>query len=80
MSAFLYLQLLVCEVLSQLLGDPLQVLEGDPSSAVVVKQAEGLQDLLREVLLALRNTGQRVTKVRYNTGRHVAQEVERVGW
>mmetsp|Transcript_3376 Transcript_3376/g.5541 ORF Transcript_3376/g.5541 Transcript_3376/m.5541 type:complete len:232 (-) Transcript_3376:4-699(-) len=45
------LQLLLRHVLAQLLGHPLQVLERDLARLVVVKEAEGLQDLFPAVLL-----------------------------
>lgn len=48
-----YLQFLICEVLSQLFGHSLQILEGDPARLVVIKQAESFQDLLFGVLLSL---------------------------
>lgn len=48
-----YLQFLICEVLSQLFGHSLQILEGDPARLVVIKQAESFQDLLFGVLLGL---------------------------
>lgn len=41
-----YLQFFVGEVLPQLFGHPLQVLEGDPARFVVVEQAESLEDFL----------------------------------
>merc|ERR1719215_919136 len=40
------LELLIRHALAQLLGDALQVLEGDLAGLVVVEQAEGLQDLV----------------------------------
>lgn len=51
----LYLELLVCEVLSQLLGYSLQILEGDLARLVIIKQAESFQDLLFGVLLSLKS-------------------------
>lgn len=45
------LQLLVGHALAQLLGDPLEVGEGDLARLVVVEELEGLEDLLAGVLL-----------------------------
>lgn len=50
-----YLQLFICEVLSQLFGYSLQILERDPARLVVIKQTEGFQDLLFGVLLSLKS-------------------------
>lgn len=48
-----YLQFFVCEVLSELFGDSLQILERDLSCLVVIKQAESFEDLLFGILLSL---------------------------
>merc|ERR1711972_211044 len=40
------LQLLIGHALAELLGDTLQILEGDLAGLVVIKKAEGLQDLV----------------------------------
>ena len=45
------LELLVGHVFPELLGDALEVAEGNLSSLVIVKEAEGLEDLLAGVLL-----------------------------
>lgn len=49
----LYLQLFICQVLSELFGHPLQILEGDLACFIIVKQAESFQDLLFGVFLGL---------------------------
>lgn len=49
-----YLQLVVCEVLPQLFGHPLQVLKGDLACLIVIEQAESLQDFFFGVLLSLK--------------------------
>ena len=48
------LQLFIRHIFAQLLGDALQVLEGDFACLVVVEEPESLQDLLPGILLALR--------------------------
>merc|ERR1719443_1518965 len=40
-----FLELLICHALTKLLGNTLQVLEGDLASLVVIKQTECLEDL-----------------------------------
>lgn len=49
----LYLQLFVRQVFAKLLGYSLQILEGDLSCFVIIKQAESFQDLLFGVFLSL---------------------------
>ena len=43
MGPLSHLQLLVCHVLAQLLGHPLQVLEADLASLIVIEQLESLR-------------------------------------
>merc|ERR1719158_13455 len=40
------LQLLICHPLAELLGNALQILEGDLSSLIVIEEPECLQDLV----------------------------------
>ena len=47
------LELLVGHVLTELLGDALEVLERDLARLVVVEEPEGLQDLLLGILFTL---------------------------
>lgn len=43
MGPLSHLQLLICHVLAQLLGHPLQVLEADLASLIVIEQLESLR-------------------------------------
>ena len=49
-----HLQLLVCQVLPELFGHSLYVLERDLACLVVIKQTESFQDLLFGILLGLK--------------------------
>lgn len=64
-----YLQLFICEVLSQLLGHSLQIPEWDLARLIVIEQAEGFQDLLFGVLLSL---NQKETGSSFTTKHHTA--------
>merc|ERR1711865_866765 len=46
-----FLQFLISHTLTELLGDTLQVFEGDFSSLIVIEKAEGLQDLIFRVAI-----------------------------
>lgn len=48
-----YLQLFICEVLSQLFGYSFKVLEWDLACLVIIEQPESFQDLLFGVFLSL---------------------------
>lgn len=69
-----YLQLLVCQVLSQLFSHSLQVLEGDLARLVVVKQPESLHDLLFGIFLCLNLKKKRKTYTVYSENYYVTNK------